>query len=435
MFSLTPKIKHSVSQRKHQIFLITLLFLVTLMTLTSPGGHVAVLTMDNDEFLKALWQEKWQGQVNRLNLEDQAEGPLMDDDPDLLRLLKDRYLSKPSDKPANLMLDLETDRAKNYNIYRTAFHSWIRINKILKKLFSEEPPSFFVEAGALDGEFISNTLFLERDLGWAGLLVEADPILYAALPGKNRRAWSSQSCLSPSNFAQRMTFETYEPVGDRDVAGTLLVRSTGNLAGIRSPTLGQMGSKIPVDVQCFPLFSYLLALNATSVGYVSLDVEGAEADILLHLPWDRVDITVWNIEHRITNDGFRIHFEEPWGVRVPPSSPGKGLGGKERKQEKGEEEGRGKEQKDKETVEEEGRGKEQKDKETVGEVIQPKKVVYVTQHDPASGKDEYLVRFMREKGYRLYDYWDGDYTFIKANSEICRKHCTVETKVESPALD
>lgn len=190
------------------------------------------------------------------------------------------------------------------------------------------------------------------------------------------------------------------------------VRSTGNLAGIRSPALGQMGSKIPVEVQCFPLFSYLLALDATSVGYVSLDVEGAEAEILLHLPWDRVDVTVWNIEHRDTNEGFKIHYEEPWGIRAPPvpprSPPSGSLGGHEG-----------------------GEGKERENKKGEGEdVLPPKKVVYVTQHDPASGKDPYLVRFMKEKGYRLYDYWDGDYTFIKADSEICRKHCTVEVEVE-----
>ena len=34
---------------------------------------------------------------------------------------------------------------------------------------------FFVECGALDGELRSNTLTLERDYGWRGVLIEADP--------------------------------------------------------------------------------------------------------------------------------------------------------------------------------------------------------------------------------------------------------------------
>ena len=34
---------------------------------------------------------------------------------------------------------------------------------------------FFIEAGALNGEKGSNSLSLETDLGWSGLLAEGDP--------------------------------------------------------------------------------------------------------------------------------------------------------------------------------------------------------------------------------------------------------------------
>ena len=41
--------------------------------------------------------------------------------------------------------------------------------------FTFQRNGFFIEAGALDGETGSNTLSLERDLGWSGLLAEGDP--------------------------------------------------------------------------------------------------------------------------------------------------------------------------------------------------------------------------------------------------------------------
>ena len=42
-------------------------------------------------------------------------------------------------------------------------------------IFQDRGGFFFIECGAFDGEGRSNTLTLERDHGWEGLLVEADP--------------------------------------------------------------------------------------------------------------------------------------------------------------------------------------------------------------------------------------------------------------------
>ena len=47
-----------------------------------------------------------------------------------------------------------------------------------------------------------------------------------------------------------------------------------------------------VEVQCFPIFSILTALNVTTVDYFSLDVEGNEFDILKTIPWKKVNIKV-----------------------------------------------------------------------------------------------------------------------------------------------
>ena len=66
------------------------------------------------------------------------------------------------------------------------------------------------------------------------------------------------------------------------------------------------------DLQCFPLYSILLAVGNPTVNYFSLDIEGAEylvstaenqlqlqlfsAQVLQQLPWDKVDIEVLGIE-------------------------------------------------------------------------------------------------------------------------------------------
>lgn len=47
-----------------------------------------------------------------------------------------------------------------------------------------------------------------------------------------------------------------------------------------------------VNVQCFPLYTYLLALNVTVIDYFSLDVEGSELNVIKTIPFDKIDIKV-----------------------------------------------------------------------------------------------------------------------------------------------
>jgi len=49
---------------------------------------------------------------------------------------------------------------------------------------------------------------------------------------------------------------------------------------------------LTVNVQCFPLYTYLIALNVTVIDYFSLDVEGSELNVLKTIPFDKIDIKV-----------------------------------------------------------------------------------------------------------------------------------------------
>ncbi|KAG8232355.1 hypothetical protein J437_LFUL008823 [Ladona fulva] len=187
------------------------------------------------------------------------------DDPMLISSIRSRFLIPPSIQPYNLKEPEVLDPSMGQS-------SWIR--KILKN----QRNGFFVEAGALDGETRSNTLFLEKELGWRGLLVEADPYNFAHLVKRNRKAWSTPTCLSTQPYPMMVSFKQEENMGkisDR-----------------------QVGSPLPgyVDVQCFPFYSLLLAMNVTTVDYFSLDVEGSELEVLQTIPFDKVDIKTLSVE-------------------------------------------------------------------------------------------------------------------------------------------
>ena len=52
-----------------------------------------------------------------------------------------------------------------------------------------------------------------------------------------------------------------------------------------------------ITVQCFPLYSILLAMNQLNIDYFSLDVEGAEEGIINNIPLDKIKIRTISIEY------------------------------------------------------------------------------------------------------------------------------------------
>jgi hypothetical protein len=76
------------------------------------------------------------------------------------------------------------------------------IQKLRQKLCCRyfQTNGFFVECGAFDGEYLSNTLYMERSLNWTGLLIEADQNAFHKLSSRNRKAYTAPACLSTKPY-------------------------------------------------------------------------------------------------------------------------------------------------------------------------------------------------------------------------------------------
>ena len=55
------------------------------------------------------------------------------------------------------------------------------------------------------------------------------------------------------------------------------------------------------DSICIPLYSILKTLNMSYINFFSLDVEGAELEILKTIPFNKVKVDLFYIEYAITN--------------------------------------------------------------------------------------------------------------------------------------
>ncbi|XP_052090652.1 uncharacterized protein LOC127727198 [Mytilus californianus] len=186
------------------------------------------------------------------------------DDPRLINLIRNYWIENPSDKPYNLNKPHVIDPS----IGQAAFVD----NRLNFKI-----GGFFVECGALDGETRSNTLIFERTRSWNGLLIEADPSNYKLLRNKNRKAFTINACLSVYSYPVKMQFKKNFSVGK--------ILQNQNSTG-----------KDIVDVQCFPFYSIMKALNVTHVDFFSLDVEGAELQVLQTIPFGKLDIDMMTVE-------------------------------------------------------------------------------------------------------------------------------------------
>ena len=76
---------------------------------------------------------------------------------------------------------------------------------------------YFIEAGAYDGAFLSNSLFLELKHKWSGLLVEPNPDYFKMMELRGRRAWLYPGCFSTKDKPEIVQFDAAGLVGGIEV--------------------------------------------------------------------------------------------------------------------------------------------------------------------------------------------------------------------------
>jgi FkbM family methyltransferase len=148
---------------------------------------------------------------------------------------------------------------------------------------------YFVELGANDGVDQSNTLYFERERGWRGVLIE--PILHNFLKCQANRAQDN------AFFCAACVSEDYEEPYVRLTYSNLMTTPHGVDSDIADPTAHAQSGAVylkpgeqPVEVMAVArtLSSLLAEAGAPAeMDLLSLDVEGAELEVLKGLDHDR----------------------------------------------------------------------------------------------------------------------------------------------------
>ncbi|XP_066957776.1 protein Star-like [Macrobrachium rosenbergii] len=133
----------------------------------------------------------------------------------------------------------------------------------------------FVEVGALNGETSSSTLYLERELGFNGLLIEPNPANHKQLVSKHRKAYILQAALSPTTSSAELLFTGSGQQGH----------------------LAEKETSRTIRVKSFPFYSILSALDVTFIDVLNLDIEGFEFKVLKTIPFDKIKLGIMIVEH------------------------------------------------------------------------------------------------------------------------------------------
>jgi len=148
---------------------------------------------------------------------------------------------------------------------------------LLWAVFDGQGPGFFIEVGAFDGVYLSNTLSFEQQ-GWSGLCCEAHPFFFPLLK-KNR----------PGSVCVHAAC-----VGDPALASVeFLIEPLGLFSGVAADQARNINRLYEVRKAAFPGFQAVSAPAATLdailaahppaggvVDLLSVDVEGSEIDVL-----------------------------------------------------------------------------------------------------------------------------------------------------------
>lgn len=148
----------------------------------------------------------------------------------------------------------------------------------------------FVDVGGYDGVTGSNSLFFEVFRGWSGLLVE--PVPQRLSEASEIRRCPCVGCAVAGRAGPRPFLQVLD--GYTQMSGLVDRYDPAMLAALRANPAHR---EAQVSVEARPLAELLAEASLRQIDYLSLDVEGAEAEILAAFPFEAFEIDTWSVEN------------------------------------------------------------------------------------------------------------------------------------------
>jgi FkbM family methyltransferase len=154
-----------------------------------------------------------------------------------------------------------------------------------------QTPGYFVEFGAADGRFLSNTYLLEKVLNWRGILAEPAKVWQMQIQ-ENRTCNIENRCVWKTSGESLSFKETKLP----ELSTVSTFNSSDNHEKKRK-------SGCEYAVETISLEDLLIHWKAPrKIDYLSIDTEGSEFEILKAFPFENWQIDIITCEHNFTSN-------------------------------------------------------------------------------------------------------------------------------------
>jgi FkbM family methyltransferase len=156
---------------------------------------------------------------------------------------------------------------------------------LLKTRFKRN--GFFVDIGASDPEYLSNTWLLEHRFGWSGIVAEPDPRNHSALIERRPHSRLCKDCVAATSGRKGEFLQAAESV----ISTMAAYEGYGHHAPYRENSkrleLVTISLNDLLDSFCAP----------PEIDYMSIDTEGSETEILSSFDFTKRRISHISVEH------------------------------------------------------------------------------------------------------------------------------------------
>jgi FkbM family methyltransferase len=163
--------------------------------------------------------------------------------------------------------------------------------------FQNKRNGVFIDIGANDGVDLSNTYYLEKELGWSGICFEPIPAIFEKLD-KNRNCIKIMAGVAEKESTEKFI---YVDGPSHMLSGMLKEYDPRHLQRVNNEVQSLGGKIVELELKCVVLNDVLEQYKFYDIDYLSLDTEGNEFKILKTIDFDKFNIKTMTIENNYNN--------------------------------------------------------------------------------------------------------------------------------------